>query len=58
MKEITKILLMINIIVSYFMNLLFIFCYKPINILIANVCVWVILILIILGFKFVEWLDD
>lgn len=57
-KEIIKMLLTLMIIVSYFMNLLVMFCYNAIDILLANVGVWLIIILIILGFKFVDWLND
>lgn len=57
-KELIKILFGLNIITSYFINLLVMFCYKPISVLIANIAVWIILILIVLGFAIKEWLDD
>lgn len=58
MKEIIKVLLMVTIIVCYFGNLVFMFCYQPLPILIANVIIFVIMILVLLGIAFVEWLNN
>ena len=57
-KDSIKFLLNVMIIVCYFCNFLFMFCYEPLDILIGNIVVWVIITLIILGFAFVDWLDN
>lgn len=57
-KGILKIELIVTLIVSYFTTLLVIFCYKPMDILIANIMIWLLMIILNLGFKFVDWLDD
>lgn len=57
-KEIIKIMSILYVIVCYFVNLMCMFCYKPLEILIANVVVLLILIAIFLGFRIVDWLND
>ena len=57
-KEIIKMILMIMIITCYFVDLsLLLFC-PPLALLIANVISWLIIIVIIIGFAFVEWLSN
>lgn len=58
MKELIKIVCMVMIIVTYFLNFIFMFMYEPLEILISEIVVWLILILIILGIVFVNWLND
>lgn len=58
MKPIIKMFLIVNLIVCYFVNLICMFDAKPIDILIANIIVWLIIILIPLGIAFVLWLID
>lgn len=57
-KEAIKIVLMITIIACYFVNLLVMFCVNPINILIANLIIWGVMIASSLGLAFIEWLND
>ena len=56
-KEILKTLLIIVITVCYFANLYLMFCYNPLEILIANFIIFGFIIIIILGFKFIDWLN-
>lgn len=57
-KEIIKLLLIITITVCYFVNLLVMFERSPLNLLIVNIGVWLLIIAIILCLKFVDWLND
>lgn len=55
-KEIIKMVLILTIIVCYFADLtLLLFC-PPLELLIANGIIWLIIIVIIIGVVFVEWL--
>lgn len=58
MKEVIKIVCMVMIIVTYFLNFIFMFMFEPLEILISEIVIWLILILIILGIAFVNWLND
>lgn len=58
MKIIIKVLFTANLIVCYFVNLICMFDTKPSEILIANVVVWLIIIMIPIGIAFVFWLND
>lgn len=55
-KEIIKMILMVMIITCYFVDLSFLLFCPPLVLLIANVISWLIIIVIIIGFAFVEWL--
>lgn len=57
-KPIMRVLLLANLIVCYFVNLICMFMNKPFEILIANIVVWLIMIIIPLGIAFVFWLND
>lgn len=57
-KKIIKLLLIITITVCYFVNLLVMFECSPLNLLIVNIGVWLLIIAIILCLKFVDWLND
>lgn len=57
-KEVIKILLIITLVSCYLVDMFAIFYSKPLDILIANINVWVIMIAMIIGFVFVEWLND
>lgn len=56
-KEILKALIIIVITVCYFANLYLMFCYNPLEILIANIGMFGVLIILILVFKFIDWLN-
>ena len=58
MKIVIKVLLLTNLIVCYFVNLFCMFDAKPTEILIANIIVWLIMIIIPLGIAFAFWLND
>ena len=58
MKPIIKYLLIANLIVCYFVNLFCMFDAKPLDILIANIIVWLLMIIIPLGIAFAFWLND
>lgn len=57
-KEIIKVLLILMFIICYFANLVCMFEYEPLELLIANGCVWLIVILIFAGIAFTLWLND
>lgn len=57
-KQLIKELLIFMIVASYFINLLVVSLCGLFEVLIANVVVWLILVLLILGFRFVCWLND
>ena len=58
MKPIIKCLLIANLIVCYFVNLFCMFLDKPLEILIANIIAWLLMIIIPLGIAFAFWLND
>ena len=57
-KEILKTILIIVITVCYFANLYLMFCFNQLEILVANIIIFGVVIIIILGFKFIDWLDE
>lgn len=57
-KEVVKIMIIIISIIGYLMNLVFMFFYKPFDILISNIIIWLMCFVIMIGFKFVDWLND
>lgn len=57
-KEVVKIMIIIISIIGYLMNLIFMFFYKPFDILISNIIIWLMCFVIMIGFKFVDWLND
>ena len=58
MKEVLKILLLTGLGVMYFGNLFFMFVYKPLDILIANIIIWVLIFVIPGIIAFIDWLND
>lgn len=58
MKEVIKMVCMITIIVEYFLNFIFMFLFNPLDILISEIAIWLLLILMLLGIAFVNWLND
>lgn len=56
MKPIIKVILIVTLIISYFINLIYMFIDKPLNILIANIIIWLLTIVMLLGVVFEEWL--
>lgn len=56
MKPIIKVLLIVTLIFSYFINLTYMFSEKLLNILIANIIIWLSIIVILLGITFEKWL--
>lgn len=58
MKPIIKCLLIAILIVCYFINLICMFSVKPLEILIANIIIWLLMIMIPLGIAFAFWLND
>lgn len=56
MKPTIKVVLTVTLIFSYSINLIYMFRDKPLNILIANIIVWLLIIVILLGVVFEEWL--
>ena len=58
MKPIIKCLLIANLMVCYFVNLFGMFVAKPLEILIANIIAWLLMIIIPLGIAFAYWLNN
>lgn len=58
MKEIYKILIIIGLITMYLLNFLFMFETKPLNILIANIFVWILILVLPLIVEFIEYLNS
>lgn len=57
-KKVIKTMIIILSIFGYLMNLVFIFFCKPFDILMSNIILWLMCFLIMICFKFVEWLND
>lgn len=57
-KKTLKTILVIVITVCYFANLYLMFCFNQLEILVANIIIFGVVIIIILGFKFIDWLDE
>lgn len=58
MKELYKILIIISLITMYLLNFLFMFEFKPLDILIGNIVVWVLVLVLPLIAEFIEYLTD
>ena len=58
MKPLIKVLLLATIITCYFVNLIAMFDIKPLDILISNILIWVLIIIIPLVVLFIDWLID
>lgn len=58
MKKVLKTLLLVGLGVTYFCNLFFMFTYRPLEILIANMIVWALIFVIPGIIKFIDCLNE
>lgn len=58
MKEDLKKMLIIMLISCYFVNLIVMFFYPSLEILIANIIAWLVIVLCFFGIAFVFWLNN
>lgn len=57
-KEDLKTILIIGVVSCYLVSLILLLFVEPLELFIANIAVWLIIIILFLGFKFIDWLND
>lgn len=57
-KEDLKIILIIGVVSCYLVSLILLLFVEPLESFIVNIAVWLIIIILFLGFKFIDWLND
>lgn len=57
-KEDLKAILIIGVVSCYLVSLILLLFVEPLELFIANIAVWLIIIILFLGYKFIDWLND
>ena len=57
-KEDLKIILIIGIVSCYLVSLVLLLFVEPLVLFIINIAIWLMIIILFLGFKFIDWLND
>ena len=57
-KEDLKIILIIGIVSCYLVSLMLLLFVEPLVLFIVNIAIWLMIIILFLDFKFIDWLND